>query len=226
MIGWATSRWVATRLLRQPAFWALAVVIGALWPTVASLSPMGLTTSSGTPPAVLYEVAFLSMLAGHGLAMSMAAKLEWFVKPLPLVRRAVFCLAASTAATALLLAAALCLPALLSTPSPPLWALALTHLHLAALSLVLIQLPIPPGLRAFALIFGAWILPAIGTAVPNLGPVIFSIFDAGSYLGLGRISSGISPAVLLPIIGLGLAAWLLEPPTAPAKSGPVQARAK
>jgi len=226
MIGLATSRWVATRLLRQPAFWALAVAIGALWPTVASLSPLGLTTSTATTPGVLYEVAFLSLLAGHGLAMSMAAKLEWFVKPLSLTRRAFFFLAASTTASTLLLSAALCLPVLLATPGPPLWALALTHLHLAVLGLVLIQLPIPPGARAGALILGAWILPAIGTAMPHLGPALSGIFDAGVHLGLDRISSGASPAALLPIVGLGLAAWLLEPPTAPAGSAPIQARAK
>ena len=226
MIGLATSRWVASRLLRLPAFWALAAVIGALWPTIAALSPLGLTTSTATVPGVLYEAAFLSLLAGHCLALTMTGKLDWFVRPLALVRRAACDVAASTTSASLLLAAALCLPVLLGTPSPPFWALALTHLHLAALGLVLLQLPIPPEARAPALLVCAWILPAITSAVPHLGPVIEGIFNAGTHLGLARIADGFSPPLLLPVVGLALAAWMLEAPTAPEKPAPVQARAK
>jgi hypothetical protein len=226
MIGLATSRWVASRLLRQPAFWALGGAIGALWPTIATLSPMGLTTSQGTVPGVLYEIAFMSLLAGHALAMTMTGTLEWFVKPLTLARRATFCLAASTTAAALLLAAALGLPVLLGTPSPPLLALTLTHLHLAAICLVLMQVPVPPAARAPALLVSAWILPAVGSTVPHLGPVLSSIFNAGRPLDLARLSSGTCAPLLLPIVGLALAAWMLERPTAPEKPGPVQARAR
>ncbi|MEO2162863.1 MAG: hypothetical protein ABGY29_10095 [bacterium] len=224
MIGLSTSRWVASRLLRQPAFWVLGGTIGALWPTVASLSPMGLTTSEGSIPGVLYEAAFLSVLAGHCLAMTMAGTLEWFVKPLTLVRRATFYLAASTTAAALLLAAALCLPVLLGTPSPPLLALCLTHLHLAAISLILVQIPVPAAARAPALLVSAWILPALGYAVPLLGPALVGIFDAGGHLDLARLSGGTSPTHLLPIAGLALAAWMLEGSTAPEQPAPLQAR--
>lgn len=226
MIGLTTSRWVASRLLRQPALWALAGAIAALWPTVAALSPMGLATSQDSVPGILYEVAFGSLLAGHLLALLVTERLEWFVKPLALVRRATFFLAASTTAACLLLAAALSPPLLLGTPGPPLLALALTHLHLAAISLVLIQVPVPPSARAPALFVCTWILPAIGSTVPHVGPVLDGVFSAGGHLDLARISSGISLPHLLPIAGLVLAAWMLEGPTTPAKPAPVQARAR
>jgi hypothetical protein len=102
----------------------------------------------------------------------------------------------------------------------------MTHLHLAALGLVLLQLPIPPEVRAPALLVCAWILPATTSAVPHLGPVIEAAFNAGTHLGLARIANGFSPPHILPIAGLALAAWMLEAPTAPEGLAPVQARAK
>jgi len=168
----------------------------------------------------------MALLAGHALAMTMTGTLEWFVKPLTLARRATFCLAASTTAAALLLAAALALPILLGTPSPPLLALILTHLHLAAICLVLMQVSVPPAARAPALFVSAWILPAVGSTVPHLGPMLSGIFNAGRPLDLARLPSGTCAPLLLPIVGLALAAWMLEGPTAPAKPAPAQARVR
>lgn len=205
------TRWVASLLLRQPAFWALAALLGALWPTVAALSPMGLTTSDATAPGVLYEVAFASLVVAQVLSLALAGQIEWFVKPLPFRRRVALSLSTSTTAAMLLLAAALTLPVCLGTPGPAVWALALTHLHLAGLALILLQLPMPTVARACALPLAAWILPALGGELPYIGPALARVLDAGEHLNLARSSVQPTPLTILPIIGLGLAAWLLEP---------------
>ncbi len=212
MIGLPTARWVASMLLRQPSFWAIASALAGLWVAVAALTPFGLTTSARTVPGILYEVAFMALILSHVLALTLVGRIGWLVKPLPLLRRAGLDLVASTTAALLLLAAAIALPVSMGVPAPELSALLLAHVHLLVIALLLGQLPITDRARACGLPLVAWILPATCADLPGLGPTLARVLDAASHLRLAQTPQPFSPWAMLPLVGIGLAAWLLEPP--------------
>ncbi len=214
-----TARWVLAHLLRSPFLWLWLGLLAALWPAIAVFTPLGLTTEQGTELGTLYEIAFLSLLVGQLSALSLLQRGAWFLEPLAPQRRVLLQATALSVGAALTLTASLGLAAALGAPlsSGLVRGALLAHFHAAALSLVLLRLPLHPGTRLAALPALVWLLPALAAGAGRLGALLAHGLDARRHLAFSHHTD---PAeahwslAILPIVGLFVAALLLSRPHA------------
>ncbi|TDJ77115.1 MAG: hypothetical protein E2O39_02505 [Planctomycetota bacterium] len=224
MLPVTTARWILVLLLRRPSTWLWATFVAATWPAVAAFTPLGTTTANAGNAPALYEVAFVASLLGVLAGTAILQRGAWFLAALAPARRLVVELSALSAAGLLFLLAGL-LPGLLLGEGTalrpdhiPLGA-AVCLLHLAAIALVLLRLPLSPTARLAALPLLVWVLPSL---LPEAGPVGYLVH---ADLGVARhldpargtvLAPHAWKAVFGPIIGLLGAAFLLaRSPLAP-----------
>lgn len=218
----AIARWVAGLLIRRPLVWLWAALMAAIWPAVVRFSPLGVTTSADGAAPVVYEVAFMACLAGVLLGMAVLQRGAWFLELVEPVRRMTAELSALAAATSVLLVAGL-LPVVLlggageslSGSEVPLRAL-VCWLHLSAVALVLLRLPLPGHARLVILPLATWVVPALLSLTGTGGELASHAFDAARALRLREESVlGGWKASAFPIIGMLWAARLLARPPQP-----------
>lgn len=220
----STLRWATARLVRAPQAWLWAALLIACWPLVAAFTPVGMTTRDRAPGGALYEIAFWSALVGVASGLATVVRGRWFLAPLSTPRRLTVEAFALLAPTGLFLAAGLGGAALVGAPaSASVWLGAgLCTLHLTAGGLLLLRLPLSPGVAVAVLVALAWPVPALLAGAAPPGPGIARFLDAGQHLAF---STGSNPAeahrgaALLPIIGMVLAAALLNRPDALRRPG-------
>lgn len=217
----ATSRWVLLHLLRHPLAWLWLVVLACVWPAVAAFTPLGLTTSAGTETGTIYEIAFLSLLAGHLFGLHVLRSAGWFLAGAAPLRRATVELSALSAAAALFVACSLGLAWALGAPARGFGTGALpagvllAHLHLSAVALVLLRAPLPSAARLVALPMACWVVPALVAPIGAGGAWIRDVLDASRHVTFPSPGDPAEPQwieALLPIIGLAGAATLLVTP--------------
>jgi hypothetical protein len=225
----STLRWVLGHLVRDPLIWLWGAVVMGAWPLIAALTPVGLTTANRAPAAALYDVAFMALLVGNLAGARVVARGAWFLAPLPPGRRIAVELVGLSAGAGAFLTAGLLGAALVGAPleGQLLTGCGLAHLHLAAVGLLLLRAPLGHVGRMLALPMVAWLLPALlaGTGAP--GPALARVFAAQAHLGTFTSTQVLAEdpgwahrgAVLLPILGLLLAAVQLSRPDALRRSG-------
>ncbi|MEZ6017120.1 MAG: hypothetical protein R3F49_18530 [Planctomycetota bacterium] len=227
MVPLALARWTITEHARRPATWALLALFGAAWPAILVFGELGLTTRDGPLSTHSYEVTFLALLVGVTRGVETLARGSWFLGRAAPMRQIAAEAGALAGAATLPLAAAL-LPALWLAPAASgardgaqLAAIALTGMHLLAIGLVALRLPLGPQRRALAVPLAAWVLPAlVGTSGPTTGGPDLTIltraltgaFDVSRHGRLGlELEAGLAHRcmAILPMIALTGAAWLL-----------------
>jgi hypothetical protein len=168
--------------------------------------------------ATLYELAFISALAGGALALGPLEESAWLLDRLDPARRlavdgAMLFTGGLLGITAGTLLPAVCLTTLpISASSLALGSL-IGLLHLAALGALLARTPLPSGLRPLALVMLTWLLPRALEAA-ELGPRRWlALCDLSRYW---RAHTELDPASLprsaAAIAALILAAVLLDRP--------------
>lgn len=224
MLAVTIARWILVLLLKRPSTWLWAAFVAATWPGVAMFSPLGTTTASGGTYPALYEVAFVALCLGALAGTSILQRGAWFLAALAPARRLAVELSALFAAVLPFLLVGL-LPGLLMGEGAafrpdhiPLRA-ATCGLHLAAIALVLLRLPISSGARLAALPLLAWVLPSL---VPEAGPVgrfVHQNLGVARHLDPERgtvLAPGAWKACIGSIVGLlGVAFLLARTPPAP-----------
>ncbi|MCP3917896.1 MAG: hypothetical protein GY711_20305 [bacterium] len=202
--------WVLRHQVRSPALWLWGAVFAATWPAVTVFTPLGVTTSmAGTPP-LLYEIAFLASLVGQTAGIAQIEGSRWILGHGSAARRAFAEWIVLVSASLPFLAAALLPPLLLGARDSFGWGSligsATTLLHLSAIALVLVRLPISGAARLAALPVFAWVLPALVHGESTLGIVLLHVFDAARHVQDPDLAGWTS--AVLPIIGLLGAAFV------------------
>lgn len=203
-------RWAALRTLSRPTTWVLLAAGGALWCAVTVLSPVGLTTRNSGSEALIYELAFLSALAGTSLSLTSTGVAEWWFALVAPARRFGLRLTLLVAGGALGLLVGAWGPAValgrLPAPGAFLGASLLGLAHLVAIGLWLDRVEVR---RAMALPLLAWLLPALVGNGSVLGRLFGGVVDAARHFDPDR---GVlaRPAEVLPIVGLLAGAALLD----------------
>lgn len=207
--------------------WTLATCL--TWPVLTSFAEHAVTTGEGTAQDTLYEIAFISLQLGAWLSLSLLeANTSLFSRTDRGLRLA-------GEFTGMLIP---CLTFALGGLAGPLaWGLHGHHLHdpgfalrlclgglhLAAIGVVLLHLPLGPWSRRVLLPLVTWALPALAGPDAALGPWIQRVFGPGTEL----LSDGfLSPpqvaydsalwAQLATLTGWILLAWATVPGRAPA----------
>ncbi len=206
-----SARWVALRLMRHPATWLWVALLAAVWPTIAALTPVGLTTDSATEARAIYEVAFIACAVASLAALAIHLNADAFLAPLSPLQRATVEVSGHLAAgivfvVPLLIAAyAVGAPTASFVPTRlPLGAL-LTQLHLAGLAIALSRVPLPRAALLAVLPALAWLLPALLPDRGGLWAGVRHVLDCARHLDFlaERPGSGAHRiADSLPIIGL------------------------
>lgn len=224
MLPVTTARWILVLLLKRPSTWLWAAFVAATWPAVAAFTPLGTTTASAGSAPALYEVAFVALLLGTLAGTAVLQRGAWFLAALAPARRLTVELSSLFAAGLPFLVAGL-LPGLLLGQGAalrpdriPLGA-AICQLHLAAIALVLLRLPLSSPARLAALPLLVWVLPSLVPEAGLVGRFVHVDLDVGRHLDPGRgtvLAPNAWKACFGPIIGLLGAAFLLaRSPLAP-----------
>ncbi len=204
----ATTRWTCAQLLRQPWFWVWTALMFAAWPMIVHLTPLGISSESGSDGRTLYEVAFIGGLIGCMQACVALGGVRWLIHSQPLSKR-LGLVATMLATSTLLTAGTALLPACLlgqlsAVTYDPLHLLAALA-HLVAVALVVDSLPIHTSARVALLPLLVWILPALLAGAEGIGQWVGHCLDA--HARLPRLESGTDSkgtdwkAILGPIIG-------------------------
>ena len=215
----AASRWTLRALAASPAAWFGGLGLLALWPTILVLSRYGITVEEGTGVAAVYAVAFISLLTGSLLGLSLLERSRglWELHPSRHQRSAELgILGTSLILGALIgLAGPLVLPAVRSDLTTLLPKALLAGLHLLALARLIQRVPGLGALRLALLPLVAWVLPAAMSQSEAFGAPIWNALAASQHLqpasdGVFNPAGWIAP--LLPIIGLSLLAEIRRRP--------------
>jgi len=203
--------WAVRRTLSRPWFWCLLVAaLLAAWPLERRLAELGIASASRDPASRIGAWFAMSGLAGSLAGLASLSSGESPAARLTATRRllgeGLGLLAVCLSLQAPMVLAVEGSPEFLTTPGS-VWGLALLDLHLAAIALVALHLPIGrlPALLAFAV--AAWILPALVHSAP-VGPLL----DAARHLEGARRAPHTLPglvAEIAPVVALLLAARLL-----------------
>ena len=219
MVWLSTIRWVVVSVAKDPLAWLSGAILVSIWPFVAAFGPLGITVGTGESTTQLYELAFWSLLVGSMLATGALSRGEWFLAPLEPLRRTgleVGAILVTAVGGALLVVGSAW-----TIGAPVDRALfggaALSALHLAAASSLILRLPLAGPVRALVLPLGVWVTPALLIGTPNPGPGLARVLEAGQHLAFS-LAGDSAPvqwdSAVLPIIGLALAATLLSRPNA------------
>jgi len=154
----------------------------------------------------------------------MVARARWFLAPLSTPRRLSIESVALLAPTALFVATGLGGAGLIGAPVGAwVWlGAALCALHLTAAALLLLRLPLSPRVAAVALIALVWPVPALLSGASAPGAAIARVLDAGQHIAFymnGDPAEAYRGPAILPIIGMVLAAGLLNRPDAIRRPG-------
>jgi len=218
----ATARWVLSLLARHPLLWLWAALMAAVWPAVLIFTPIGTTTAGHGSALALHELAFVALLLGALAGLLVVQKGQWFLEPLSPGRRLATEFVALSAAGPVFLLAAL-VPAIIlggAGGAPTWWLLParvlLAHLHLSAIGLVLLRIPLGPAPRLVALPLAVWVLPALLSSAGSWPWRVAAWLEASRPLRLSADSLSLGTALssaLAPTIGmLALALLLSQPP--------------
>lgn len=176
-------RWGAVELGRRPLAWLAGAGFAALWPAVALLGPLGVTTRGATSAEWAFELGCLALLASLAFGVGLLARVEWSLERAAWGRRVaveagVLCGAAGLG-TAAAVAPAVLLPrgVALADLAP---GLPLAVAHGVAVGLVALRLPVGPGARALAVPLLAWVLPALPAPEGWLGEASTSVGAQGT----------------------------------------------
>ena len=215
----STTRWVVVSVAKDPLAWLSGAILVSIWPFVAAFGPLGITVGTGASTTQLYELAFLSLLVGSMLATGAISRGEWFLAPLEPLRRtgleigAILITAGGWAGFVVGAAWTIGAP----VDRALLGGAALSALHLAAASALILRLPLPGPVRALVLPLAVWVTPALLSGASDPIPVLARVLEAGQHLAFS-LAGDSAPAqrdsAVLPIIGLALAATLLCRPNA------------
>lgn len=207
------ARWTAAHVLRRPGSWLWLVAIAAAWPAFLAFAPLSLTASQGQPRALLYEVVFLSLLAGHVAGRAVLDRFTWIFERAEPLRGLALEQVALAGAVLPFVAAGLA-PAALGGELDGGDALALgaralaAHSLLGAISAVLARSGLAATARPAVLVGLTWVLPALCGGGP-LGEMVLRDLGAASCLGAETVSDAWKGAAS-PIIGWLAAALLLQ----------------
>jgi len=214
-----TAGWVAGQLVRRPVVWLWLIGVGAVWPAIVALTPLGATTAGQGDGAALYEIAFLALLLAALGASGLLLDARWFLEALPGKRRLLAQGAALTAAAGLFVLAGLAPAAVLRPseldPTRLATGVALAHLHLGALCLVLLGTGLPRASVLVAVPLLAWVLPALAAGWGPVGAAVDHALGVAHHLrpadagGEGDWREGASLWRGTPILGWAVLAILL-----------------
>jgi hypothetical protein len=217
MLVVTTARWILVLLSRRPSTWLWAAFVGATWPAVAVFTPLGTTTAGGGSSPALYEVAFAGLCLGTLAGTAILQRGEWFLAPLTPGRRLTVELSALFAAGFPFLAAGL-LPGYLLGEHAAfhsgeiLLRAAVCQLHLAAIAILLLRLPLSSAGRLAALPVLVWVLPSLVPETGFLGRLVQLDLGVVRHLDPDQrtvLGQNTWKASLGPIIGLLGTALLL-----------------
>lgn len=186
VIGPVWARWVALHLLRRPWIWLTGLLAAGLWALTATLGPVGI----GTDPSLLQrahgQLAFLGLLIGTALATHLLSRAEWLLARTSARRRLGARAWALGAGAALGWIATATLPLATGSPWESLELLVPTlfaGLHLCALALVLLELPLSAAGRSILLLGTAGLAPAILQGSGRGADWLARLLDASRSLG-------------------------------------------
>ena len=209
VLAFPVTRWLLVHLLHSTLAWLLFAAIFCLWPVLAVLSPLGVSTASTPAPDATWAagIGFLALLAAHALAVSGLSSVRTLLVREP-GRRLAAETVALTVSASFFLGPALAWGFVLGPGLPELLALApallMAHIHMMGLSLVLLRLPLPPSLASAGLLMGAWFLPALLPASP-----LFRSLAFGPYLAHGTSMTTGHPTAHLCLLSLWVMALAL-----------------
>lgn len=175
--------------LRRPLGWLLVVLLLLSWPALRTFLPLGLVTADLHHWTGAYEVAFLGGALVIVLGMAPLDGFSWLLRPAGPSGRIALQGAALTLTAALAGALAL-VPAHLFhewqlvsfRAGESLGALVLGWLHVAALALCALQLPLEPRVRAILVLALVTVVPGLLTGETGAGRAALSWLDAGETL--------------------------------------------
>jgi hypothetical protein len=214
MTLWTLMTWLGRRCLGQPLAW-LFIVICASAPSLSlALGPVGVASDFGRVHGSIYEVAFVSAMAGVLWGMGRLEEIT------PLLRRVVPVRVLAIEVLVLALPAAVCVamtlvPNLLIAPRATaiwtqawpgaLWPVA----HLVAIALLLRKLPLASEVRSIALPTLAWVVPALLDSSSPVTRTMKTVLDATQDLP-PQATAVPWTASVAPIIALVLLASSLD----------------
>ncbi len=227
MTLYSLARWALARVVSLPWFWLWFVLLGTLGPGARMFFPLATTTRSEQGDALVYELAFLAILAGAIAGSQILQEAPYVLAPLdPLRRIGVETAIQSTTVAAFLVAGLV--PLMLMKvevgsvlPARLAGGVFLTHLHVLAVSVLLLRIPIPPTARLLLLPALVWVVPAILDARTGALGWVVGLLDSRASLSrpgaaLERKDDLLTTLFALrPTAALFLAAALLRPPTLP-----------
>jgi hypothetical protein len=167
MIECATLRWFTAMAIRSPAAWVVAACAGATWPLFTVLLSLGVTTSTRPPASTLYEIGFLAALVGAILSVVTLTQGSWWLSRTTPIRRfrAEFTGIAIGSFTLVMLAWALPCATSLTDGNLPIKHMLSTafiaSLHLAAVGVCVLALPIGSLARAAVIPLVVWFAPSL-----------------------------------------------------------------
>lgn len=214
-------RWAVLHLLRHPMTWAWVALAGAAWPLVTLLAPRGIASTDGLPQSLVYELAFIAVTVGCLVGSSLIARCNWLFARHGHLPRAGMELFLLLSTVFVLVIPTLGLP--LSAHGHPVFAglagvpgLALSTVHMAALTLVLMRLGLSGALLGTALLTLVWVLPAVLDPETLAGRFVNASLAASPAQAHGTESVPAGPIWkerLTPIIGWLGALLLLRSPS-------------
>ena len=193
---------------RHPLPWVALTLALIAWPLSLLFSPLEATLGSGSTSELLYDVAFLSAIAGALFADRQLEKIGWLLARQPSVALlSVLCLAAGALlpATLSLIPAAFLEEELAGAALP---CLPLAALHLGAILHLLALFGFSFPLRSVTLLFFALVLPASIPSDAGLLSFPWRILDplGGEPLGVANftmITSQLGSIAVLLLVAVG-----------------------